>query len=66
MPRPQTDAMKKFIAEALEADAQMSATGEAYAAKDVHDWLLRLATDRSAQRPKPIALTRLPRLKKQK
>jgi predicted transcriptional regulator len=46
--------MRAFVKEALDADKEIDRTGEVYAARDVHDWLLRLATNRNAKRPKPI------------
>lgn len=45
--------MQRFIQDALQADAQIEATGEAYAAADVHRWLDQLATGRKPRRPKP-------------
>lgn len=43
--------MKAFIHEAQRADAEIEATGEVYAAADVHRWLDELARGCNAQRP---------------
>lgn len=45
--------MRAFVKEAVEADKEIDRTGEVYASKDVHDWLMRLAANRKAKRPKP-------------
>lgn len=45
--------MQAFIADAKVADAEIEATGEAYAAADVHRWLDQLAKGRKVRRPKP-------------
>jgi predicted transcriptional regulator len=58
--------MRAFVQEALEADEEIDRTGEAYAAKDVHDWLMRLAVDRKARRPKPIRLRAPAKTKRQR
>jgi predicted transcriptional regulator len=45
--------MQEFVTQALEADADVQATGEVYPADAVHAWLDRLATGKKAIRPKP-------------
>lgn len=45
--------MQAFIADAKVADAEIEATGESYAAADVHRWLDELAKGRKVRRPKP-------------
>lgn len=45
--------MESFVREAMDADAAVDATGEVYAATDVHAWLGRLARDPKAPPPKP-------------
>ncbi len=45
--------MEAFVKEALAADRAADATGEVYAASDVHAWLSRVAEGRPAPRPKP-------------
>ncbi len=45
--------MQRFIVEAQQADAQIEASGEAYAATDVHRWLDQLARGRKPGRPRP-------------
>ena len=45
--------MQEFIEEALQADAEMEAGGEAYAAEDVHAWLEKLVQGQKPPRPKP-------------
>jgi predicted transcriptional regulator len=45
--------MQEFVTQALEADADVQATGEVYPADAVHAWLDRLATGKKSIRPKP-------------
>ena len=45
--------MQEFIEEALQADAEMEATGEGYAAEDVHAWLEKLVQGERPPRPRP-------------
>ncbi len=45
--------MEAFVKEALAADRSIEKTGEVYAARDVHAWLLRLASGKQARRPRP-------------
>jgi predicted transcriptional regulator len=45
--------MQTFIEDAKAADAEIEATGEVYAAADVHRWLDQVAHRRKARRPKP-------------
>ena len=45
--------MEQFVREALEADRDIDAGAEVYAAGDVHAWLGRLARGEKAPRPKP-------------
>jgi predicted transcriptional regulator len=44
--------MESFVREAEAADGVIDTTGEVYAARDVHQWLGRLARDRTAPPPK--------------
>ncbi|OZA10741.1 MAG: hypothetical protein B7X94_06120 [Hydrogenophilales bacterium 17-62-8] len=50
----QSEAYAAFIADALEADREMSETGEGYAMEDVHQYLLNKLEGKPAKRPKPI------------
>lgn len=45
--------MQQFIQEALDADREIEAGAEVYAANDVHAWLERLARGEKPRRPKP-------------
>jgi len=45
--------LEAFVKEALAADRAIEETGEVYAARDVHAWLVRLASGRKARRPRP-------------
>jgi predicted transcriptional regulator len=45
--------MQSFIADAKAADAEIEATGEVYAAADVHRWIDQLSRGRKTRRPKP-------------
>ena len=45
--------MEAFVKEALAADRAIEETGEVYAARDVHAWLVRLASGKKAGRPRP-------------
>ena len=45
--------LQQVTKEATAADKEIEATGEVYAAEDVHRWLTRLASGRKARRPKP-------------
>ena len=45
--------LRAFVMEARVADAEMDASGEAYAAQDVHDWLEKMVEGRAPARPKP-------------
>lgn len=45
--------MESFVREAMAADAAVDATGEVYAATDVHAWFGRLARDPKSPPPKP-------------
>jgi predicted transcriptional regulator len=45
--------MREFVREALAADAAIEAGEPVYRAADVHAWLARLATNRTAARPRP-------------
>jgi predicted transcriptional regulator len=45
--------MEAFIREALDADREIEAGGDVYAAEDVHAWMQRLARGERAARPKP-------------
>jgi predicted transcriptional regulator len=42
-----------FVQEALDADRELEAGGEVFAAADVHAWLHRLAAGKPTPRPKP-------------
>jgi predicted transcriptional regulator len=45
--------LEAFVKEALAADRAVDRTGEVYAARDVHGWLLRLASGKKTGRPRP-------------
>ena len=45
--------MRSLVKEALDADADIGKTGQAYRAEDVHAWMTRLAADAATARPKP-------------
>ena len=45
--------MEAFVQEALDADRQIEAGADVYAASDVHAWMLRLARCEKPARPKP-------------
>ena len=45
--------MQSFVSEALASDAKVEAGAAVYRAEDVHDWLVRLAKNGNATRPKP-------------
>ena len=51
-----SEAYAEFMAEALEADREMTETGEGYAAEDVHAYLRAIIAGEEAKRPKPIKL----------
>lgn len=44
--------LEAFVAEALEADAEIEAGGEVFRADDVHAWVDRLAEGRRTRRPR--------------
>ncbi len=52
----QSEAYAAFVAEALEADRQMTETGLGYAAEDVHQYLLDKLEGKAVKRPKPIKI----------
>ncbi|MEQ1593149.1 MAG: hypothetical protein ABL892_12290 [Thiobacillaceae bacterium] len=52
----QSEAYAAFVAEALEADREMTETGEGYAMEDVHQYLLAKLDGKPAKRPKPIKI----------
>lgn len=52
----QSEAYAEFMAEALEADREMTETGEGYAAEDVHAYLRAIIAGEEAKRPKPVKL----------
>ncbi|MDP3421425.1 MAG: hypothetical protein Q8R61_10785 [Thiobacillus sp.] len=52
----QSEAYAAFMAEALEADRIMTETGLAYAAEDVHQYLLDKLEGKAVKRPKPIKI----------
>jgi len=45
--------MRRFIKEALAADAEMESGGIAYQAEEVHAWAQKLAQGVASPRPKP-------------
>jgi predicted transcriptional regulator len=45
--------MRKFVKEALAADAEMDRGGEGYKAEEVHAWAEKLAQGVASPRPKP-------------
>lgn len=51
-----SEAYAEFLAEALEADREMTEMGEGYAAEDVHAYLRAIIAGKEAKRPKPIKL----------
>lgn len=51
-----SEAYAEFLAEALEADREMTETGEGYAAEDVHAYLRAIIAGKNAKRPNPIKL----------
>jgi predicted transcriptional regulator len=52
----QSEAYAAFIAEALEADRDMTETGLGYDADDVHAYLRTIVSGEKAERPKPVKL----------
>ena len=52
----QSEAYAAFMAEALEADREMTESGLGYAAEDVHQYLLAKLDGKSVKRPKPIKI----------
>ena len=51
-----SEAYAEFLAEALEADREMTETGEGYAMEDVHRYLRDKLEGKPAKRPKPIKI----------
>ncbi len=52
----QSEAYAEFMAEALEADREMTETGEGYAAEDVHAYLRAIIAGEEAKRPKSVKI----------
>ena len=52
----QSESYAEFMAEALEADREMTETGEGYAMEDVHRYLRAKLEGKPAKRPKPIKI----------
>ena len=52
----QSEAYAAFMAEALEADREMTETGLGYAADDVHQYLLAKFEGKPVKRPKAIKI----------
>lgn len=52
----QSEAYAAFVAEALEADREMTETGVGYAMEDVHKYLLAKLEGKPAKRPKPVKI----------
>ncbi|MBN8761755.1 MAG: hypothetical protein BGP20_07260 [Thiobacillus sp. 63-78] len=52
----QSEAYTAFMAEALEADRQMTETGEGYDADDVHAYLQAVLAGETPVFPKPVKL----------
>ena len=52
----QSEAYAAFMAEALEADRQMTETGEGYDADDVHAYLRAVLAGETPEFPKPVKL----------
>ncbi len=50
---PKHSKKRKFLLEALAADAAVEKGAAVYCAEDVHTWLDRLARNPKAARPKP-------------
>jgi predicted transcriptional regulator len=51
-----SEAYAAFLAEAMEADREMTETGEAYAADDVHAYVKAIIAGEKPERPKPVKL----------
>lgn len=45
--------MREFMQEALAADAAIEKGAPVYQTEDVHDWIMQLAQNRRAARPRP-------------
>jgi predicted transcriptional regulator len=52
----QSEAYAAFVAEALEADREMTETGEGYDADDVHAYLRAIVAGENAARPKRVKI----------
>jgi predicted transcriptional regulator len=52
----QSEAYAAFMAEALEADRQMTETGEGYDADEVHAYLKAVVAGKTPEFPKPVKL----------
>ena len=52
----QSEAYAAFMAEALEADREMTETGEGYDADEVHAYLRAIVAGEKAEFPKPVKL----------
>jgi predicted transcriptional regulator len=52
----QSEAYAAFMAEALEADREMTETGQGYDADEVHAYLRAIISGEEAERPKPVKL----------
>jgi len=52
----QSEAYAAFMAEALEADREMTETGEGYDADEVHAYLRAIVAGEAAEFPKPVKL----------
>ncbi len=52
----QSEAYAAFMAEALEADREMSETGEGYDANEVHAYLKAVVEGEKPEFPKPVKL----------
>jgi len=52
----QAEAYAAFMAEALEADREMTETGEGYDADEVHAYLKAIAAGEKPEFPKPVKL----------
>ena len=52
----QSENYAAFVAQALEADREMTETGVGYDADDVHAYLRAIIAGEEAERPKPVKL----------
>lgn len=51
-----SEAYAAFVAEALQADREMTETGLGYAMEDVHEYLLAKLEGKAVKRPNPVKI----------